>query len=65
MACPIPDCALSGAITSTSPLVRITSINALIPGAFTPSSFVISIKGFINFYFFKDANLITLPSLSL
>ncbi len=56
MACPIALCGLSGATTITSPISDITSIKALIPGAETPSSFVISINGlsiFISIVFKK------------
>jgi hypothetical protein len=49
MACPIPDCALSGATTTTSPNVFITSINAAIPGDVMPSSLVTNISGFSFF----------------
>ena len=52
MACPIPDCGLSGATTITSPMFLTTDIKVLIPGAFIPSSFVTKISGlFIYDYF--------------
>ena len=46
IACPIADCGLSGATTTTSPISFITSINFLMPGAVIPSSLVTSIRGF-------------------
>ena len=46
IACPIALCGLSGATTTTSPILFITFINDLNPGAVIPSSFVINIKGF-------------------
>ena len=42
-------CGVSGATTTISPNSAITEINALIPGAETPSSFVIKIKGLVFF----------------
>ena len=47
IAWPIPDCGLSGATTTTSPILFITEINDLIPGADIPSSLVTKIKGFL------------------
>ena len=46
IACPIALCGLSGATTITSPILFITFINDLKPGAVIPSSLVIKIKGF-------------------
>ncbi len=45
MACPIPLCALSGAITTILPKSFTASTNAAIPGAVMPSSLVIRIIG--------------------
>ena len=52
MACPIPDCGLSGATTITSPISLITDIKVLIPGAFIPSSFVTKISGLFIYNYF-------------
>src|SRR5690606_25731842 len=46
IACPIPDCGLSGATTTTSPSCCISSSNTLIPGAVIPSSLTTKIVGF-------------------
>ena len=46
IACPMPLCGLSGATTTTSPIVFITSIRVLIPEALMPSSLVTRISGF-------------------
>jgi hypothetical protein len=49
IAWPIALCGVSGATTTISPSSAITDINARIPGAETPSSFVIKIKGLFFF----------------
>ena len=48
MACPMPDCGLSGATTMTSPISFKTLINDRKPGAVMPSSLVTRIKGFFH-----------------
>src|SRR6185312_12091234 len=45
MACPMPDCGLSGATTTTFPRSLTASTRLRIPGAITPSSLVIRITG--------------------
>ena len=46
------------ATTTTSPISFITSINDRRPGAVIPSSFVISIKGLFDIYFFFFVKLV-------
>src|SRR3990172_9133197 len=56
MACPMADCGLSGATTTTSPNFFMTSTKAASPGALIPSSLVTSIMGLFKlFYFFYKA----------
>jgi hypothetical protein len=50
MACPMPLCGLSGATTTTSPILFITLIKVLIPGAVIPSSLVTRISGFFGIF---------------
>ena len=52
IACPIPDCGLSGATTTISPMSFIIDIKVLIPGAFMPSSFVTKISGLSIYNYF-------------
>jgi len=44
-ACPMPDCGLSGATTTTSPKGKTASVNASIPLEYTPSSLVTRMRG--------------------
>src|SRR4030095_16812423 len=46
MACPMPDCGLSGSTTIIFPRSFTASTRLMMPGAVTPSSFVISMTGF-------------------
>src|SRR5678815_937323 len=46
IACPMPDCGLSGATTTIFPRSFTASTRFMMPGAVIPSSFVISITGF-------------------
>jgi methyl-accepting chemotaxis protein len=50
MACPMALCGLSGATTTTSPIVCITEIKVLIPGAVIPSSLVTKIRGRLDIF---------------